>query len=61
MRHANLSLHVTPKTIGYIIMKRQFRYYQEKLLQDLQDQELASVYLSEALEDLYRILLIFTY
>ncbi len=32
-------------------MKRQFRDYQEKLLQDLQDPELASGYLSEALKD----------
>ncbi len=33
------------------IIKRQFRNYQEKLLQDLQDPELASLYLSEALKD----------
>ncbi len=34
-----------------IIMKRHFRDYQEKLLQDLHDPELASAYLSEALKD----------
>ena len=33
------------------IIKRQFRDYQEKLLQDLQDPELAGLYLSEALKD----------
>lgn len=32
-------------------MKRQFRDYQEKLLHDLQDPELASAYLNEALKD----------
>jgi probable addiction module antidote protein len=32
-------------------MKRQFRDYQEKLIQDLQDPELASAYLNEALKD----------
>ena len=32
-------------------MKKEFRDYQEKLLQDLQDPELASEYLSEALKD----------
>ena len=32
-------------------MKREFRDYQEKLLQDLQDPELASAYLNEALKD----------
>ncbi|MBA3751341.1 putative addiction module antidote protein [Candidatus Dependentiae bacterium] len=32
-------------------MKRHFRDYQEKLVQDLQDPELASAYLSEALKD----------
>ncbi|MDP3889053.1 MAG: putative addiction module antidote protein [bacterium] len=32
-------------------MKRKFRDYQEKLLEDLQDQELASHYLNEALID----------
>lgn len=32
-------------------MKRQFRDYQEKLLHDLQDPEVASAYLSEALKD----------
>jgi len=32
-------------------MKRQFRDYQEKLIQDLQDPELASLYLNEALKD----------
>jgi probable addiction module antidote protein len=34
-----------------INMKRQFRDYQEQLIQDLQDPELASLYLSEALKD----------
>ncbi len=34
-----------------IIMKRHFRDYQEKLLKDLHDPELASAYLSEALKD----------
>ena len=32
-------------------MKRQFRDYQEKLLQDLQDEKLASAYLNVALAD----------
>jgi probable addiction module antidote protein len=32
-------------------MKRQFRDYQDKLLQDLQDQELAIAYLNVALMD----------
>jgi probable addiction module antidote protein len=32
-------------------MKRQFQDYQEKLLHDLQDSELASAYLNEALQD----------
>ena len=32
-------------------MKRQFRDYQEKLIQALQDPELASAYLNEALKD----------
>ena len=32
-------------------MKRQFRDYQEKLIQDLQDPELANAYLNEALKD----------
>lgn len=32
-------------------MKRQFRDYQEKLLHDLQDPDLASAYLNEALKD----------
>lgn len=32
-------------------MKREFRDYQEKLLQDLQDPELASIYLNVALMD----------
>lgn len=32
-------------------MKRQFRDYQEKLIQDLQDPKLASAYLNEALKD----------
>jgi DNA-binding phage protein len=32
-------------------MKRQFRDYQEKLLQDLQDPELATTYLNGALAD----------
>jgi len=32
-------------------MKRQFRDYQEKLIQSLQDPELASAYLNEALRD----------
>jgi DNA-binding phage protein len=32
-------------------MKRQFRDYHEKLLQDLQDPELVTVYLNEALTD----------
>ena len=32
-------------------MKKQFRDYQEKLLQDLQDPESACAYLSEALQD----------
>ena len=33
-----------------ITMKRQFRDYQEQLIQNLQDPELASLYLSEALK-----------
>ena len=33
------------------VMKREFRDYQEKLLQDLQDPEEASLYLNEALKD----------
>ena len=33
------------------IIKRKFRDYQEKLIQDLQDPEEASLYLSEALKD----------
>jgi probable addiction module antidote protein len=32
-------------------MKREFRDYQEKLIQDLQDPEEASLYLNEALKD----------
>lgn len=32
-------------------MKREFRDYREKLLQDLQDSELATAYLNEALTD----------
>lgn len=32
-------------------MKRKFRDYQEKLIQDLKDPELASAYLNEALMD----------
>jgi len=32
-------------------MKREFRDYQEKLIQDLQDPELAGLYLNEALKD----------
>src|SRR5438552_802591 len=32
-------------------MKRKFRDYQEKLIQDLQDPEEASLYLNEALKD----------
>ena len=32
-------------------MKRNFRDYQEKLLQDLQDPELASAYLNVSLKD----------
>jgi DNA-binding phage protein len=32
-------------------MKRQFRDYQKKLLEDLQDPELATAYLNEALSD----------
>jgi probable addiction module antidote protein len=32
-------------------MKRTLRTYQEKLLEDLQDTELAQLYLNEALED----------
>lgn len=32
-------------------MKRQFRDYQEKLLQDLQDPDLAIAYLNQALKD----------
>jgi len=32
-------------------MKREFRDYQEKLIQDLQDSEEASLYLNEALKD----------
>lgn len=32
-------------------MKRQFRDYQEKLIQDLKDPKLASAYLNEALMD----------
>lgn len=32
-------------------MKRKFRDYQEKLLEDLQDLEFASAYLNEALRD----------
>lgn len=32
-------------------MKRQFRNYQDKLIHDLQDPELASAYLNEALKD----------
>jgi probable addiction module antidote protein len=32
-------------------MKREFRDYHEKLLQDLQDPELATAYLNEALTD----------
>lgn len=34
-----------------VIMKREFRDYQDKLIQDLQDPELASAYLNEALKD----------
>jgi probable addiction module antidote protein len=33
------------------IIKRKFRDYQDKLIQDLQDPELASAYLNEALKD----------
>ena len=33
------------------VMKREFRDYQEKLIQDLQDPEEASLYLNEALKD----------
>jgi probable addiction module antidote protein len=33
------------------VMKREFRDYQEKLIQDLQDSEEASLYLNEALKD----------
>lgn len=32
-------------------MKREFRDYQKKLIQDLQDPEEASLYLNEALKD----------
>ncbi len=32
-------------------MKRKFRDYQDKLIQDLQDSELATAYLNEALKD----------
>lgn len=32
-------------------MKRQFKDYQEQLIQDLRDPELASAYLNEALKD----------
>lgn len=32
-------------------MKREFRDYQDKLIQDLQDPELVSAYLNEALKD----------
>lgn len=32
-------------------MKREFRNYHDKLIQDLQDPELASMYLNEALKD----------
>ena len=32
-------------------MKKQFRDYQEQLIQDLQDPELANLYLNEALKD----------
>ena len=33
------------------VVKREFRDYQEKLIQDLQDPEEASLYLNEALKD----------
>src|SRR5260221_11213004 len=33
------------------VIKREFRDYQEKLIQDLQDPEEASLYLNEALKD----------
>jgi DNA-binding phage protein len=33
------------------VVKREFRDYQDKLIQDLQDPELASLYLNEALKN----------